>query len=233
MITIRKANQCGQADYGWLKARYTFSFGHYFDPDFLGFKTLKVLNQEVIAPANAFQPKTFPHVDILNIILQGSAEYRDNLGNKISAKEGECLIFSPHRDMSYSEHNLCPETPLTRLQLWIKACPQSEYQPTQKIKIQDEKLFLIASPEGESNSLSIRQQVWIYQIHLKAGDELVLPSKGKNAYLQSIQGPIQILSAKSDSESITCGDGVFLQDEDKIKLKSSREFRGLFIDLDE
>ncbi len=69
MITTRTARQCGQADYGWLQARYTFSFGHYFDPKLLGYASLRVLNQEVLAPGAAFQPRTYPKVDILNVIL--------------------------------------------------------------------------------------------------------------------------------------------------------------------
>lgn len=68
MITTRTAKQCGQADFGWLQARYTFSFGHYFDPKLLGYASLRVLNQEVLAPGASFQPRTYPKVDILNLI---------------------------------------------------------------------------------------------------------------------------------------------------------------------
>ncbi len=70
MITTRTAKQCGQADFGWLQARYTFSFGHYFDPKLLGFASLRVLNQEVLAPGASFQARTYPKVDILNLILK-------------------------------------------------------------------------------------------------------------------------------------------------------------------
>lgn len=93
MITCRTAEQCGQADFGWLQARYTFSFGHYFDPTLLGYASLRVLNQEVLAPGAAFQPRTYPQVDILNLILQGEAEYRDSLGNHVHAKTGDALLF--------------------------------------------------------------------------------------------------------------------------------------------
>ncbi|MDL2892447.1 pirin family protein, partial [Salmonella enterica] len=86
MITTRTAKQCGQADYGWLQARYTFSFGHYFDPTLLGYASLRVLNQEVLAPGASFQPRTYPKVDILNLILDGEAEYRDSDGNGTVAK---------------------------------------------------------------------------------------------------------------------------------------------------
>lgn len=93
MIIKRSAEQCGQADYGWLQARYTFSFGHYFDPQLLGYASLRVLNQEVLAPGASFQPRTYPRVDILNIILQGEAEYRDSRGHHIHAQTGMCCCW--------------------------------------------------------------------------------------------------------------------------------------------
>lgn len=106
MITTRTAKQCGQADFGWLQARYTFSFGHYFDPKLLGYASLRVLNQEVLAPGASFQPRTYPKVDILNLILEGEAEYRDSEGNHVQAKAGEALLISTQPGISYSEHNL-------------------------------------------------------------------------------------------------------------------------------
>ncbi len=89
MITTRSASACGLADFGWLQARYSFSFGHYFDPKLMGYASLRVLNQEVLAPGAAFQPRTYPQVDVLNIVLQGEAEYRDSEGNHITVREGK------------------------------------------------------------------------------------------------------------------------------------------------
>lgn len=97
MITTRTARQCGQADYGWLQARYTFSFGHYFDPKLLGYASLRVLNQEVLAPGAAFQPRTYPKVDILNVILDGEAEYRDSEGNHVQAAPERRCCSLPSR----------------------------------------------------------------------------------------------------------------------------------------
>lgn len=112
MITTRTAKQCGQADYGWLQARYTFSFGHYFDPTLLGYASLRVLNQEVLAPGASFQPRTYPKVDILNLILDGEAEYRDSDGNHVQAKAGEALLLAAQPGISYSEHNISKVKPL-------------------------------------------------------------------------------------------------------------------------
>ncbi|MEQ5184997.1 pirin family protein [Providencia alcalifaciens] len=233
MMKLRSVNHCGKADYGWLQARYTFSFGHYFDPDLMGFKTLKVLNQEVLAPDNAFQPRVYPHVDIVNIILQGQAEYRDNVGNTVSAKAGECVSFSPRPDLSYSEHNISETTPLTRLQLWLNACPQQESMPPQKLALAEKDNKLIASPDGDDDSLQLRQKIWISQIYLEPNESKNLVLRGKNAYLQSIHGGLQVSGKESQSLSMSCNDGLFIQDENSLTLTSDRAFRGLLIDLGE
>ncbi|MTC18666.1 pirin family protein [Providencia stuartii] len=231
MMTLRAVKHCGKADYGWLQARYAFSFGHYFDPDFMGFKTLRVLNQEVIAPESAFQPKSYPHVDILNFILQGSAEYRDSLGNKINVSEGECIRFSPRPDLSYSEHNICPYKPLTRLQLWLNACPQQEYYPAQKIQLPPDSNMLVASPDGENESIQLRQQIWITQLNITPESAQHIKLKGKNAYLQSIRGGATLQAENGETIEMSCNDGVFIQNENALTLSSSKSMRALLIDL--
>lgn len=131
---------------GWLQARYTFSFGHYFDPKLLGYASLRVLNQEVLAPGAAFQPRTYPKVDILNLILDGEAEYRDSEGNHLRAKAGEALLLSTQPGVSYSEHNLSKDHSLTRMQLWLDACPERENPAVQKIAVGPQARQLLASP---------------------------------------------------------------------------------------
>lgn len=95
MITTRTAKQCGQADYGWLQARYTFSFGHYFDPKLLGYASLRVLNREVLAPGASFQPRTYPKVDIVNLILEGKRSTA-TVKATISVPRQEKFYCSPH-----------------------------------------------------------------------------------------------------------------------------------------
>ncbi len=160
MITTRSASACGQADFGWLQARYSFSFGHYFDPKLIGYASLRVLNQEVLAPGAAFQPRTYPQVDVLNIVLQGEAEYRDSEGNHIVAREGEALLLATQQGVRYSEINLRKDQPLTRIQIWLAACPERENPLMQKIALPErENIQLIALQDGAGSSLMLRQQV--------------------------------------------------------------------------
>jgi hypothetical protein len=230
MITNRTAKQCGYADYGWLQARYTFSFGHYFDPQMLGYASLRVLNQEVLAVGAAFQPRAYPQADIVNLILQGRAEYRDSQGNHIQADTGEAVLLSARSGVTYSEHNI-GTTALTRLQLWLDACPTRENPLIQKITIADAPHCLLASPEGEDHSLALRQQAWIHQVELAAGQSMALDIKGKRAYLQSIHGTVQIENHPTHAKTLICGDGAFIHNEPHLILQALTPLRALLIDL--
>lgn len=232
MITTRSASACGQADFGWLQARYSFSFGHYFDPKLMGYASLRVLNQEVLAPGAAFQPRTYPQVDVLNIVLQGEAEYRDSEGNTISVREGEALLLSAQPGVSYTEMNLSKARPLTRMQLWLAACPERENPRMQKIALTDGRLSqLIASPDGMDDSLQLRQQVWIHQVELAPGEKHSLRLQGPRAYLQSIHGSLEAMSGTDHQEKLGCGDGAFLQEEKLLQLTAKTATRALVIDI--
>jgi redox-sensitive bicupin YhaK (pirin superfamily) len=232
MMTSRTAQQCGQADYGWLQARYTFSFGHYFDPKLLGYASLRVLNQEVLAPGAAFQPRTYPQVDILNLILQGEAEYRDSEGNCLRAASGEALLLSTQPGVTWSELNVSKEGSLTRLQLWLDACPDRENNLVQQLALDARQSHqLIASPDGENGSLVVRQQVWVHHIRLEPGEKWQQPLRGSRAWLQSIHGSFHALTANGEREMLACGDGAFIRDEARLCLEAQTSLRALVIDL--
>lgn len=232
MITSRTAEQCGTADYGWLQARYTFSFGHYFDPKLLGYASLRVLNQEVLAPGASFQPRTYPKVDVLNLILQGTAEYRDSEGSHVTAQAGEALLLATQAGVSYSEHNTSKESSLTRMQLWLDACPLRENSAVQRMALPDcQRYTLLASPDGSDGSLQLRQQAWVHQVLLEPGESFSLPLHGARAYLQSIHGSLKAVTQSQQQESLTCGDGAFLREEQSVTLTAETPLRALVIDL--
>jgi hypothetical protein len=231
MITCRTAQQCGQADFGWLQARYTFSFGHYFDPKLMGYASLRVLNQEVLAPGASFQPRTYPNVDILNLILQGKAEYRDSDGNTVNAQAGEALLLSTQPCLSYSEQNISSDTPLTRLQLWLDACPERSNERVQRLMLPENGLTLLASPDGAQGSLQLRQQVWIHHLDLQSGEQQTLALNGPRAYLQSIHGTIEANGERHDGHRLTCGDGAFIHEENRLTIRAKTPLRALLIDL--
>jgi redox-sensitive bicupin YhaK (pirin superfamily) len=230
MITCRAAQQCGQADFGWLQARYTFSFGHYFDPKLMGYASLRVLNQEVLAPGSSFQPRTYPQVDILNLILQGEAEYRDSDGNAVRVKAGEALLLGTQQNLSYSEQNVS-DTPLTRLQLWLDACTERSNEAAQRLVLPPEPHTLLASPDGAQGSLQLRQQVWIHHLDLQPGEQQALRLHGPRAYLQSIHGTIEVTGEQHEGQHLACGDGAFIREETSLTVRAETALRALLIDL--
>lgn len=233
MITLRTAKQCGHADYGWLQARYTFSFGHFFDPEMLGYASLRVLNQEVLAAGASFQPRAYPAVDILNVILQGQAEYRGSDGSHTKANEGDVLLLAAQPGITYSEHNI-GAGPLTRLQLWMDACPTRQNSAVQRLTTDERPSMLLASPDGERGSLQLRQQAWIHQIMLPAGESMTLTLNGARAYLQSVHGSADITHQGADAigpGALTCGDGAFIRNETVMSLHAQTPLRALLVDL--
>ncbi|MFI8417234.1 pirin family protein [Serratia sp. NPDC078593] len=231
MITCRTAEQCGQADFGWLQARYTFSFGHYFDPTLMGYASLRVLNQEVLMPGASFQPRTYPNVDILNLILQGEAEYRDSDGNTVRATAGDALLLATQPGLSYSEKNSSHSIPLTRLQLWLDTCPERSNERLQRMTLPQQAHTLLASPDGVQNSLHLRQQVWIHHLDLQPGEEQTLALNGARAYLQSIHGSFSAVGDQNAAQHLACGDGAFVHDERHLTLRANTPLRALLIDL--
>lgn len=232
MIDSRSAQQCGKADYGWLQARYTFSFGHYFDPALMGYASLRVLNQEVLSPGSSLQPRTYPKVDVLNLILQGAAEYRDSEGHHVQAQAGEALLLATQPGVSYSEHNISKEHVLTRMQLWLDVCPQQENAQIQRLNVAEcQPYTLVASPDGSAGSLQLRQQVWVHQVVLKPGEDYHLSLNGHRAYLQSIYGALTAITPSQQQEALSCGDGAFLSDEQSITLVATTPLRALVIDF--
>ncbi|KEY59917.1 pirin family protein [Serratia sp. DD3] len=231
MIIRRTAQQCGQADFGWLQARYTFSFGHYFDPKLMGYGSLRVLNQEVLAPGASCQPRTYPNVDILSLILQGEIEYRDNDGHTIRAGVGEALLLATHPGLSYSARNISNTSPLTQMHLWLDACPTRSNQQVQRLKLPTQPHALLASPDGEQGSLQLRQQLWIHHLELQPGEQKTVALNGSRAYLQSINGSATVSDEHHPSQPINCGDGAFIREEKQLTIQAVTPLRMLLIDL--
>ncbi len=137
---------------------------------------------------------------------------------------------SPRSRISYSEHNLSKVKPLTRMQLWLDACPERENALVQKSHSATQQQ-LLASPDGEQNSLQLRQQVWVHHITLEKGESLNFQLHGPRAYLQSIHGTFHALTHNEEREALTCGDGAFIRDEPNITLVADTPLRALLVDL--
>lgn len=129
-----------------------------------------MLNQELLAPGAWFQPRTYPEADLLNLILLGEAEYRGSDGNRVLAKAVGALLLATQQGLSYSEQNVSGDTPLTRLRLWLDACPERNNERVQRLILPEEGSLLLATPDGNQGNLQLRQQVWIHHLDLQPGE---------------------------------------------------------------
>ena len=231
MIKIRKSEERGHADHGWLKAYHSFSFADYYDPEHMGFRTLRVINEDRVAPSQGFG--THPHRDmeIVTYMLGGELEHKDSMGNGSIIKAGEVQYMSAGTGVLHSEFNPSNKQTGHLLQIWIlpnqKGLPplydQKHYNREQKIN----QLKLIVSPTGEDDSIKIRQDAKIYASVLEKGKTLKYSlSKNRFAWIQIAKGSIDL-----NGNKLSAGDAANLSGEAQLTFNSIEEVEFLLFDL--
>ncbi len=212
-VQIRRANERGHADHGWLQSNFSFSFAEYYDENHMGFETLRVINEDVVQPSKGFG--THPHRDmeIVTYILQGSLEHKDSMGNGSIIKPGDIQRMSAGTGITHSEFNPSDTEPVHLLQIWFLTAEKSitpSYE--QKYFSDDEKrgkLKLIASQAAREDSITINQDVDIYAALLNEDEtiEHKIPA-GRKAWVQVARGSITV-----NNIDLEQGDGLALDDE--------------------
>jgi redox-sensitive bicupin YhaK (pirin superfamily) len=229
MITIRKSSERGQADHGWLQSAHTFSFADYYDADHMGFRAIRVINEDHIAPGEGFG--THPHADmeILTYMISGSLAHKDSMGNGREIKAGELQAMTAGRGITHSEFNASKELPAHLLQIWIipnqKGLTPSyaEWKPAAS----SAPKILLASNDGRDGSVLIHQDVSLYLGSLKAGEELSHAAPAERYFwLQLISGEINC-----SGEKLYAGDAAAVSAGQKITVKASQEAKFLLFDL--
>lgn len=218
MITIRRASDRGHADHGWLNTYHTFSFADYYDPRYMGFRNLRVINEDRVQPGVGFP--THPHRDmeIISYVLEGALAHRDSMGNGSVIRPGDVQRMSAGTGITHSEFNQNKEEALHFFQVWI--LPQREgIAPSyeQKFFTDEEKrgqLRLIASPDGSEGSVTINQEARLYATLLDEGQEIVhhLPA-GHHAWVQVARGKVLV-----NGHLLEAGDGAAVSSEDLLRL---------------
>lgn len=231
MISIRRSEERGGGDYGWLNTRHSFSFDQYYDPRYMGFRSLRVINEDVVAPATGFP--THPHRDmeIITYILEGKLEHKDSLGTGSIILPGDGQRMSAGSGIRHSEVNPSKSDPVHLLQIWI--LPQAKgLQPSyeQKSFPQEEKrgqLRVIASPDGNNGSVTIHQDASLYVSLLSPGQQVTHEfTSGRHGWLQVARGAVQLNGA-----TLTQGDGAAISDEQKLDIKGTEDAEVLLFDL--
>jgi hypothetical protein len=224
MITIRPSNERGGGDYGWLKTRHTFSFNDYSDSKWMGFRSLRVINEDWVAPGGGFP--THPHRDmeIITYVLSGKLEHKDSLGTGSVILPGDGQRMTAGRGIRHSEA-------VHLLQIWILP-DKSGHEPGYEQKSFPEsekhgKFRLIASNEGAEGSVKINQDAKLFVTLLAPGEEVTQPLAAKrSAWLQVAKGEIEL-----NGKRLKQGDGAAISDEAKLKVKAIEEAEVLLFDL--
>lgn len=231
MISIRVANERGFADYGWLQSRHTFSFARYYDPDFMGYSVLRVINDDHVAPGAGFPTHGHRDMEIISYVIEGALEHKDNMGNGSVIQAGDIQRMTAGSGVTHSEFNASDEEPVNFLQIWI--IPNKEdLKPGYEQKRIDEiigadKLRLIASANGRDNSLVVHQDVNIYLAKFDRSDNIQQPINSvRKYYVHVTQGHVQL-----NDTTLGSGDGAFIADESVLNYKTDNMAELLLFDL--
>jgi redox-sensitive bicupin YhaK (pirin superfamily) len=231
MIQIRKSSDRGHFDHGWLNTYHTFSFSDYYDPKWMGFRTLRVINEDWVQPGEGFP--THPHRDmeIITYVLKGALEHKDSMGTGSVIVPGEVQRMSAGKGVTHSEYNHSKAEPVHLLQIWIhteKKGIDPSYE--QKSFSDDEKqgrLRLIASHNGREGSVTIHQDTDLYATILKEGQKVEHPLKpGRHAWIQVARGEVLL-----NGEKLSAGDGAAISEEMAVKIQGEKEAEVLVFDL--
>lgn len=217
MIQIRKSEDRGQADHGWLQAKHSFSFGDYYDPGHMGYRALRVINEDRVKPGKGFG--THPHRDmeIVTYILEGALEHKDSMGTGSIIRPGDVQYMSAGSGVLHSEFNPSDKEGVHLLQIWLLPDEKNAKPRYAQNTFSDDekrgKLKLVASKSGEGNSIALRQDVKLYASVLDEGESTTLPlGPARHAWVQVARGSVEI-----NGKLLEQGDGAAIGDERELK----------------
>jgi redox-sensitive bicupin YhaK (pirin superfamily) len=231
MLTIRPSEARGHVEFGWLDTRHSFSFGHYHDPAHMGFRALRVINEDRVDPGAGFDPHPHRDMEILTYVLSGALEHRDSMGNGSVIRPGDVQRMTAGTGVVHSEQNASATEPVHLLQIWIlpartglapgyeqKAFPEAERRG---------RLRPLASADGREGSVTVHQDVTLYSALLGAGESVRHAlAPGRHAWVQVARGAVSV-----NGETVRAGDGVALSDERSLALEASEDAELLLFDL--
>jgi hypothetical protein len=231
MLTIRKSAHRGHADHGWLKSQHSFSFADYFDPAWMGWGNLRVINEDYIAPGMGFGAHGHRDMEIVTYVISGSLAHQDSMGNGTAIPPGDVQRMSAGRGVRHSEFNHAADAQTHLLQIWITphtAGVEPGYE--QKTFAPDEKqgrLRLVASSDGAEGSVRMHADARIYATLLNGGQSASLAlAPGRKAWVQLVRGQLSV-----NGEALLAGDAAALNNEALLTLSDAQDAEALVFDL--
>ena len=231
MITFRDREARGRTRTGWLDSRHSFSFGDYFDPAQLGFRALRVINEDRVIPGAGFPRHGHRDMDILSYVLEGSLQHKDSIGNGTVIRPGEIQRMSAGTGIEHSEFNPSPTEPVHFLQIWIIPVqrglePSYEQKPV-PLEGRRGKLRLVAAPNAEDGAVTLHQDARVYVANLAAGERVshdIAASRG--VWVQVARGIVGL-----NGTELREGDGAAMEDEKHAEIEAETDSEILLFDL--
>jgi redox-sensitive bicupin YhaK (pirin superfamily) len=230
MITIRKAEERGHAQLDWLDTWYTFSFADYHDPQYMGFRSLRVINDDTIMGGGGFGAHPHRDMEIITCVLSGALEHRDSMGNGRIIRPGEVQYMAAGTGVMHSEFNPSPTEPVHLLQIWIlpdRKGVKPTYAEKSFVNAVPGRLHLAASQSGRDGSIPINQDADVFIGKLGAGDKISHPLKpDHHAWLQVAEGKVEL-----NGLPLKAGDGAAVSVESKLVLAATGPAQVILFDL--
>jgi hypothetical protein len=230
MMTIRKANERGHADHGWLNSYHTFSFANYHDPNWMGFRTLRVINDDTVAPGAGFGEHPHRDMEIISYVLNGALEHRDSMGNGRVIKPGEFQYMAAGTGVVHSEYNPSKQDPVHFLQIWIqpdKTGAKPAYGEKDYSGAAPGRLNLVASKSGRDGSIRINQDADLWLAKFSDSEKLTHElTPGRHAWVHVAEGSVEL-----NGQKLSAGDGAAISQEAKLQLAGSGKAQVLLFDL--
>lgn len=230
-LVIRRSDERGLADHGWLRSRHTFSFAGYYDPAHTGFRSLRVINQDVVAPGGGFP--THPHRDmeIFSYVLEGTLEHKDSMGNGRRLTPGQIQLMSAGAGVAHSEFNPSSKDPLHFLQIWIKPAAigtkpsYTEWHPDPATAKAPK--VLVISPDGREGSATIGQDAEVFRLRLDHGQSTTHELReGRGAWIQVVKGSLRV-----NGDTLHAGDAASSEAPGQWIIDASEPAEALLFDL--
>ncbi len=231
MITFRKANDRGHAQHGWLDSWHTFSFGDYYDPKHMGFRTLRVINEDRVAPGKGFPTHSHRDMEIVTYVLDGALEHRDSMGNGSVMKSGDVQRMTAGTGVGHSEFNASSTEPVHFLQIWVlperrnlEAGYEQKHFPKPDLA---GKLRVVASRDGKDGAVVVHQDVKLLAGTFAENEQQTYAlSPGRHAWLHVARGNVRV-----NGEELSAGDAVQASEEAALEISGVSSGEVLLFDL--
>lgn len=233
MITVRKAQDRGHANHGWLNSYHSFSFANYYDPEHMGYSVLRVINDDTVAPGGGFGTHPHENMEIISYVIEGQLEHKDSMGNGSVIKAGDVQRMSAGTGITHSEYNPSSTEPVHFLQIWILPAQHGGEPGYEQIQVsaQDKRarLRLIASGQATDGAVTVRQDIALYASLLQDNENLeyTVPT-GRRAWLQVVSGALSL-----NGRALDTGDGAQISEAEPLMISAASSSEFLLFDLPE